>query len=44
MLQYNTNLFIWQPSAGLKEKQSSVVKCYYMYVCYIFNEYQFFVI
>jgi len=26
MLQYNTSLFIWQPSAGLKEKQSHTNK------------------
>jgi len=25
-IQYNTNLFIWQPSAGLKEKQSHTNK------------------
>ena len=25
-LQYNTSLFIWQPSAGLKEKQSHTNK------------------
>jgi len=26
MLQYNTSLLIWQPSAGLKEKQSQTNK------------------
>ena len=26
LLQYNTSLFIWQPSAGLKEKQSHTNK------------------
>jgi len=25
-IQYNTSLFIWQPSAGLKEKQSHINK------------------